>query len=399
MLEQAFVRPAMPHLDALKLKALEVTSDAVVITDRDGTVIWANAAIEALTGYAPEELIGETPRKLKSGAQSPEVYTELWETVLSGEVWTGRLINKRKDGALYYEDMTINPMVDEDGEITHFAAIKRDVSCLVRAERARDKLLTMSHKIRESVRDSFEVAFNALADMVDLVDPDLGQHGRRVGELACRMAVYLNLNVDEVREIRLTGMIHDLGKMASHHGSREGRHVHALRTAGILEAVSAPAKIREAICHQEERYDGSGQPDGLKGLTIPLGSRIVAIASAYDQSRHVLKRPLSHALSSLESRRGTYYDPRLLDILRQVAEDDDGAQAHEGMLVSTMSLAPGMTLASNLSSGKGALLYPSGTVLSTSASQKLDRLSKSKGLQPFVRVLPRRGSRIPRGTA
>jgi len=112
----------------LQEAALAATVDAVVITDREGTIEWVNPAFTRLTGYSPEEAIGRNPRVLKSGAQAPAFYKDLWETLLEGRVWYGELSNRRKDGSLYTEEMTITPVTDETGDIAHFAAIKRDIS-------------------------------------------------------------------------------------------------------------------------------------------------------------------------------------------------------------------------------------------------------------------------------
>jgi PAS domain S-box-containing protein len=112
----------------LQEAALAATVDAVVITDRQGTIEWVNPAFTRLTGYTSEESVGRNSRFLKSGAQAPAFYQDLWETLLEGRVWYGELSNRRKDGSLYTEEMTITPVTDETGDIAHFAAIKRDIS-------------------------------------------------------------------------------------------------------------------------------------------------------------------------------------------------------------------------------------------------------------------------------
>lgn len=81
-----------------------------------------------MTGYTAEEAIGRTPRILKSGEQAPEVYTALWNTILAGKVWRGEFMNRRKDGQLYAEEQTITPVRGPRGDITHFVAIKNDVT-------------------------------------------------------------------------------------------------------------------------------------------------------------------------------------------------------------------------------------------------------------------------------
>jgi len=110
-------------------KALESTANSVIILNRDGTIIWSNSAFSQLTGYDPEEIIGKNPRFLQSGKHDKIFYKNLWSTILRGQVWSGEIINKKKNGDLYYEEMVITPVVDNTSDkITHFIAIKQDIS-------------------------------------------------------------------------------------------------------------------------------------------------------------------------------------------------------------------------------------------------------------------------------
>ena len=119
----------------LQFTALESAANVIVITDTQGMIIWANKAFSNLTGYSVEEAIGRNPRDLiKSGQHSPEFYRQLWETILAGEVWRGEMTNRRKDGSLYLEDLTITPVRMEANRITHFVAIKEDITERKRAE-------------------------------------------------------------------------------------------------------------------------------------------------------------------------------------------------------------------------------------------------------------------------
>ena len=108
--------------------AVEQSADSVVITDTDGRIQYVNPAFTKMTGYSSTEALGENPRVLKSGCQSGEFYTELWKTVRSGQVWHGDLVNRRKDGTHYKEEMQISPVRNSDGKITGYIAIKRDVT-------------------------------------------------------------------------------------------------------------------------------------------------------------------------------------------------------------------------------------------------------------------------------
>ncbi|HMD83273.1 MAG TPA: PAS domain S-box protein [Terriglobia bacterium] len=140
----------------LQSAALEAAHNGIVITDREGKILWVNPGFATLTGYTPEEGIGQNPRLLKSGKHPPAFYKDLWDTILAGNVWHGEVTNRRKDGTLYEEEMTITPVRDEAGAVTHFIAIKQDVTQRKRAEKA----------LRESEQFNREVIANAQEGVV-----------------------------------------------------------------------------------------------------------------------------------------------------------------------------------------------------------------------------------------
>ncbi len=112
----------------LQSAALNAAANVIVITNASGDIVWANEAFTRHTGYSVEEALGHNPRMLKSGVQGKEFYDHLWATVTAGEVWHGELRNRRKDGTLFDEEMTITPVRSTTGKITHFIAIKQDVT-------------------------------------------------------------------------------------------------------------------------------------------------------------------------------------------------------------------------------------------------------------------------------
>jgi PAS domain S-box-containing protein len=112
----------------LQSTALNAAANAIVITDSDGHIEWVNTAFKKLTGYTIEEVKGKNPNILKSGKHDDVFYKNLWHIILAGKVWHGEIINKRKDGNEYTEEMTITPLKDEKGEIVRFIAIKQDIS-------------------------------------------------------------------------------------------------------------------------------------------------------------------------------------------------------------------------------------------------------------------------------
>lgn len=108
--------------------AVEAADNGIVIVDRNGKIVWVNHAFTKLTGYSEKEAIGRNPRLLNSGKQDKKFYSNLWNTILSGHTWNGQIINRRKEGSLYVEEMSITPFTKTNGEITHFIAIKRDIT-------------------------------------------------------------------------------------------------------------------------------------------------------------------------------------------------------------------------------------------------------------------------------
>ena len=112
----------------LQGSALAAAANAVMITDRAGNIVWVNDAFARLTGWSAEACQGKTPRILKSGEHPAELYGELWRTILAGDVWQREMVNRHRDGSTYVEDQTITPVRDERGEVTHFVAIKIDVT-------------------------------------------------------------------------------------------------------------------------------------------------------------------------------------------------------------------------------------------------------------------------------
>ena len=148
----------------LKLsRAVENSPASVVITNMNGIIEYVNKRFTAVTGYLPEEAIGQNPRILNAGIQTPEFYREMWTTILAGNEWQGEVYNKKKSGEIYLEHAFISPIRDDKGLVTHFVAVKEDITkrkqteqelqkAMAAAEAASrakgDFLANMSHEIR-----------------------------------------------------------------------------------------------------------------------------------------------------------------------------------------------------------------------------------------------------------
>ena len=116
--------------------ALEAAASAILITDAQGKIIWVNPAFTATTGYSKEEVLGKRPSVLKSGVQDEEFYQNLWSTISAGQMWQGEVVNRHKGGVFYTEEMTITPVCSDTGAVTHFVAVKQDITHRKAAEAA-----------------------------------------------------------------------------------------------------------------------------------------------------------------------------------------------------------------------------------------------------------------------
>jgi PAS domain S-box-containing protein len=129
-------KTANSKLNQLPLAAaIDQVADAIMITSADGILQYVNASFETITGYSRSEVIGQSLEMLESDQHTAEFYREIWDTIRQGGIWSGRMINRRKDGTLFEEDTIISPVRDESHKITHFVAVKRDVSHEIQLEK------------------------------------------------------------------------------------------------------------------------------------------------------------------------------------------------------------------------------------------------------------------------
>jgi len=139
--------------------ALSAAANAIVLTDSNGIIEWVNQAFLDMTGYTEPECIGQPIKFLKSGRQSDQFYRELWQTINAGKIWKGELVNLKKDGSLYHEEETITPVTNDQGEISHFIAIKQDIS-----DRKRFEATIMEREAR------IQAILDGAADSIIIID-------------------------------------------------------------------------------------------------------------------------------------------------------------------------------------------------------------------------------------
>ncbi len=284
----------------LQSTALASSANAIMITDTDGTILWVNHAYCVLTGYEMGEVIGRNPRELvKSGRQEEGYYRRLWDTILAGDVWHDEIVNRRKDGSLYTEDQTITPVRNERGEITHFVAVKVDVT---EREEARKRILRLNRVYR------MLSAINALI-----------VHVRGREELlqeACRIAVE-----DGGFRMAWIGTVPEGGRTIaprSWAGRVEGylEHVHL--------ALDGDMPERDCVCVRAAR---TGEPAILNDLATAAGAEApwlgAALSRGYCAAAALplrVGREVAGVLS-LYASETEVFDAEELRLLTELAED------------------------------------------------------------------------------
>ena len=272
----------------LQSAALNAAANAIVITDRAGVVQWSNPAFSELTGYTGAEAVGKNPRDLvKSEQHTQAFYKNLWDTILSGQVWRGEMVNRRKDHSLYTEEQTITPVRDGQGAITHFIAVKQDTTERNRvAEEVRQRAqlselgaavgvaLTESHSLAEALQRCTEALVTHLgAAFARVWTLD---HSDNVLELQASAGLYTHLNGPH-------GKV-PLGQLKIGRIARD-------RKAHLTNAVIGDPEVSDQEwARQEGMVAFAGHP-------LIVGDRVVGVMALF--ARHALSDSIISGLTSV----------------------------------------------------------------------------------------------------
>ena len=182
--------------------AVEQSPASIVITDLDGNIEYLNEAFLAITGYARDEILGKNPRLLRSGKTPPEVFDVMWATLRAGRTWRGEFVNRRKDGSEYVESATISPIHQADGRISHYLAVKEDISERRRMEESLRESEARYRRITETLTDyHYTVRVENGRSVETRLSPAcLAVTGYSIEEFAANPNLWLEMVVPECRE-------------------------------------------------------------------------------------------------------------------------------------------------------------------------------------------------------
>ena len=178
-------------------RAIEQSPAAIMLSDTQGNVEYVNPKFTQATGYQPEEVIGRNPRLLKSGETAPAEYARLWQTISSGGEWRGEFHNRKKNGELFWEAASISAITDPTGRITHYLAVKEDIT----ARKTMEAAERQQHALVEMLRH-IAALINSTLDLNEVLDRILGNIGRVVPHDA---AIIMLIEGDLARIVRSAG--------------------------------------------------------------------------------------------------------------------------------------------------------------------------------------------------
>ncbi|HZI31041.1 MAG TPA: PAS domain S-box protein, partial [Candidatus Binatia bacterium] len=165
--------------------AMEQAAESVMITGLDGEILYVNPAFEKTTGYSRQEVLGQNPRILKSGRHDGVFYQELWNTIVRGNVWQGRITNKKRDGSLYQEDAIVSPIRDAAGKIVNYVSIHRDITREIELEaqfRQAQKLEGIG-QLAGGVAHDFNNILAGIMMQAQLTEMRDGEHGKTAEDM------------------------------------------------------------------------------------------------------------------------------------------------------------------------------------------------------------------------
>jgi two-component system, cell cycle sensor histidine kinase and response regulator CckA len=209
-------------------RAVEQSADLVMITDRAGLIEYVNPAFELLTGYSPGELMGQNPRVLRSGQQTPELYKELWQTILSGNVFRCTMVNRKKNGDVFVAEKTITPLRDGQGTITHFISNDRDITDRRRMEdqlqqaQKMDAIGRLAGGVAHDFNNLLMVISSYAELMLDSLSPqhplrrnvdEIQKASRRAADLTRQLLAFGRKQIQTLQLLDLNSIIEEINKM------------------------------------------------------------------------------------------------------------------------------------------------------------------------------------------
>ncbi len=288
----------------LQSAALEAAANGIVITDSRGVILWVNTAFTSLSGYSAEEVIGQTPSTLKSGEHDGSFYRELWETISAGRVWQGEIINRRKDGVLYTEDMTITPVRDGAGQISRFVAIKQDVTQRKEGEQSlRETNRRLEHALEELQTAQQQVVqqerLRALGTMASGVAHDFNNALAGILGFTELLVYKPEILDDKAKTMEYLGMMNTAAKDASNVVNRLREFYRPRDRNEVFAPVDLNHLVEEALSLTQPKWKTQAEARGIRIRTEIDLQEIPPVAGNAADLREALTNLIFNAVDAM----------------------------------------------------------------------------------------------------
>ncbi|MBF0520095.1 MAG: PAS domain S-box protein [Nitrospirae bacterium] len=301
---------------------VNTSKEFMTLINRDYTYDVINASYGRAHGKTPQSVIGKSVRKVWGADVFNNVIKKHLDKCFAGEeVNYQSWFNFHTLGPRFL-DVTYYPYYNLNGQVTHAVVVSRDITAHQQAE---DILAEASENLKKTVNG----AIKAISLMIEMRDPYTAGHQRRVSDLAVEIARVLKLSDHQVEGIRITGFLHDIGKIVvpAEILSKPTKlndyelniiKMHSQVGADILQGIEFPWPVAKTVLEHHERLDGSGYPMGLRGNDICLEAKIVAVADVVESvaSHRPYRAALGiiRALDEISAGRGILYEPKVVDV-------------------------------------------------------------------------------------
>jgi len=292
-------------------------SSIVSKTNKKGIITYVNERFCSISGYKAEELIGKAHNIVRHPDMPKSAFKDMWSTIMRKEAWSGIVKNVKKDGSSYTVEATINPILNHEGEIEEFIAIRNDITEVI--------------ELHEELEKTQEDLIFRMGEIGETRSMETGAHVRRVAKYTELLARYSGLSEKEIMHVVSASPMHDIGKVAipdnilNKQGKLTAQEWDIMKTHSqigyeLFQNSHRPLLQTAAIIAHEhhEKYNGSGYPRGLKGKDIHIYGRITALADVFDAlgSDRCYKKAWSdeRIFKLLKDERGKHFDPKLVDI-------------------------------------------------------------------------------------
>ena len=286
-------------------------------TDVYGNITYVNDEFCKVSQYSRKELLRQPHNIIRHPDLPKSVFKELWKTIQSKSTWQGIIENKKKDGSSYFVDTTVMPILDKDGKVDEYIAIRKDITELV--------------ELNQRLTSSQDEILTRIGMIAETRSKETSNHVKRVAEYSKIIARNYGMDEKEVELLGYATALHDIGKVAiadeilNKPGKLTFEEFEIMKThaeEGYFMLKDSSNEIIHAgaiIAHEHhEKWDGSGYPRGLSGKNIHIYGRITAIADVFDAlgTPRVYKKDwrLDNIIEFMKEQRGVHFDPELIDI-------------------------------------------------------------------------------------